>query len=47
MPTGEHVTEEVTDLIDKLMVSEPENRLGAEKIDELLAHPFFEGIKFD
>jgi serine/threonine protein kinase len=34
------------DLVKKLLVVVPENRLGAQNINDLMAHPFFEGIDF-
>lgn len=34
------------DLINKLLVANPSERLGAQNIDELLSHPFFSGIDF-
>jgi serine/threonine protein kinase len=34
------------DLIEKLLVLNPDNRLGASCFDDLIAHPFFEGIDF-
>ena len=36
----------VNDLISKLVVREPENRLGANDISELLKHPYFCDIDF-
>lgn len=47
MPKGEQVTPVVTDLISKLLVREPSDRLGEDDIEKLLAHPFFNGVNFD
>lgn len=41
------VSEAAKDLIDKLMDKNPDTRLGANGADEIKAHPFFEGIKWD
>ena len=38
---------EAASLISNLLLIEPENRLGANSIDELKNHPFFEGVEFD
>jgi len=35
------------DLINKLLVLEPEKRLGAETYEDLMKHKFFEGIDWD
>jgi len=35
------------DLVDKLLVLEPSKRLGAGSYDDLIKHPFFEGIVWD
>lgn len=37
----ENVDESAKDLIRKLLVTSPNERLGAQNIDELTAHPFF------
>ena len=41
------VEDSAKDLIMKLLVKTPNERLGAQNIDELLMHPFFEGIDFN
>lgn len=35
------------DLISKLLVKNPETRLGAKSILEVIDHPFFDGINFN
>jgi hypothetical protein len=35
------------DLIEKILIKEPENRIGAQDIHHLMKHPFFDGINFD
>ena len=35
------------DLIKKLLVLKPENRLGASNIQEVMNHKFFQGIDFE
>jgi serine/threonine protein kinase len=47
MPKGAHVTPEICDLIDKLLVHEPTKRLGAANINDLLNHPVFTGVSLD
>lgn len=42
----EDVSEEARDLISKLLVSDPAERLGFRNLGELKAHPFFHGIDF-
>ena len=34
-------------MISKLLVKQPEKRLGAIDIDEVKQHPFFSGVNFD
>lgn len=34
------------DLISKLLVKNPSERLGASKMEHLKQHPFFEGVDF-
>lgn len=43
MPDGPHVTPEVLDLISRLLVKNPSERLGASSIKDLLEHPLFKG----
>ncbi len=43
-PTG--FPDVVKDLVDKLLVIDPEKRLGAQDYVELKSHPFFRGIDF-
>jgi len=43
----ENVDESAKDLIKKLLVASPNERLGAQNIDELMAHPFFSNIDFN
>lgn len=38
---------EVADLVDKLLIADPEKRLGAKSIDEIKQHPWFKGIDWD
>lgn len=35
---------EIVDLINKLLIKERKHRLGAKGMDEILAHPFFAGV---
>jgi serine/threonine protein kinase len=42
-----NVSDAVKDLIDRLMDKNPQTRLGANGADEVKAHPFFEGIRWD
>ena len=45
---GIKISEEGKDLIFKLLVKEPENRMGSNgDIDELLKHPWFSDIDID
>ena len=45
---GIEISEEGKDLIFKLLVKEPENRMGSNgDIDELLKHPWFSDIDID
>ena len=45
---GIKISEEGKDLIFKLLVKEPENRMGSNgDIDELLRHPWFSDIDID
>ena len=37
----------VVDLLDRLLVKKPEERLGANGIDEIKSHPFFDDIDWD
>lgn len=43
----ESIDESAKDLIKKLLVTTPTARLGAQNIDEVIRHPFFEGIDFN
>ncbi|KFM27219.1 3-phosphoinositide-dependent protein kinase 1 [Auxenochlorella protothecoides] len=43
----EHLSPEAQDLIRSLLRSEPEERLGAQDLQELRRHPFFRGIDWD
>lgn len=43
----EEISEEARDLIDKLLVLQPEARLGARGAREVKAHPWFRGIPWD
>ena len=40
------IPEVAADLISKLLVKDPTKRLGAQNYDDLMAHPFFEGVDF-
>ena len=35
------------DLIRKMLLKDPEQRLGAQDLKELMQHPFFEGMDFE
>ena len=42
---GIFVSDDARDLIEKLLIKEPENRLGSNKgMEEILAHPWFPDI---
>lgn len=42
------MSEEVKDLLSKLLEKDPTNRIGTEGgVDEIMAHPWFEGFDFD
>lgn len=41
------VDETAKDLISKLLVLKPEERLGAQNLNDLTSHSFFEGIDFN
>ena len=45
--SADGVPEVVKDLISKLLVKNPEQRLGSKDIVELKQHSFFSGIDFD
>jgi serine/threonine protein kinase len=45
--TLEECSDEVRDLIGKLLRQNPEERLGARSIEEIKRHPWFEGIDWD
>lgn len=47
MPDSPHLTPEVSDLISKLLVKEPNSRLGAKKIHDLIEHPLFKSLDLD
>ena len=40
----EGFSEEVIDLLQKLLITDPEKRLGARDINEILNHPWFKGV---
>lgn len=42
-----NMPEHARNLIEKLLVLEPEERLGYNSLDEIKEHPFFESIKWD
>ena len=42
----DNISEETKDLINKLLVLEPDDRIGAKDINELKQHPYFNGIDF-
>lgn len=46
MPKGPNITPEILDLISKLLVKDPSQRLGADKIQNLIAHPVFKDVNF-
>ena len=35
------------DIIDKLLVADPQNRLGSQNMSDLKSHPFFKGVSWD
>lgn len=43
----EDFTEDAIDLIKKLLVSDPNKRLGAQNVDDILNHPWFKGVDPD
>lgn len=43
----DEISKEAQDLINKLLVLNPEDRLGAKSFDDLKAHKFFEGIDWN
>jgi len=43
----EDVPEVAQDLIKKLLLKDPAKRLGADEIDNLKQHSFFEGVNFE
>jgi 3-phosphoinositide dependent protein kinase-1 len=43
---GDKIPMEAKDLVDKLLVLEPDKRLGASSIDELKSHPYFTGVEW-
>lgn len=43
----EDAPEVAQDLIKKLLLKDPSKRIGADDLNKLKAHPFFEGVKFD
>lgn len=42
-----YVPEEAKDLIQKILVKEPENRIGAQEIQDLMNHKFFTDVDFE
>jgi serine/threonine protein kinase len=42
----EDAPEVAQDLIKRLLLKDPSKRLGADDLDKLKAHPFFEGVNF-
>lgn len=44
---SENFNEDAKDLIKKLLVSEPKDRIGAFNLSEIKAHPFFKDINFE
>ena len=43
----EQINREAADLIGKLLRTEPTERIGSVKFEEIKEHPFFIGINFD
>lgn len=41
------VDEKAKDLIDKMVVLEPDERLGAKTLEDVKNHPYFEGVSFE
>lgn len=46
IPPEANLSPAATDIL-KRMMSEAESRLGANGVDEIKAHPFFEGVNFE
>ena len=42
-----YFSESVKDLLSKLLVRDPNQRLGAKGAEEIKAHPFFQNINWD
>ncbi len=38
---------EAHDLIEKLLTSDPQHRLGANGVESIKSHPFFKGIEWN
>jgi serine/threonine protein kinase len=43
----EDAPEVAQDLIKKLLLKDPSKRLGADDLNKLKAHPFFDDVNFD
>jgi serine/threonine protein kinase len=43
----EEMSPEAQDLIDRLLTTEPSERLGANGADEIKSHPFFKNVNWD
>lgn len=46
-PLPENIPSDARDLVDKLLVLDPDKRLGAASMDDLKGHPFFDGIDWN
>ena len=47
LPDSPQLTEEASDLIQRLLVKDPRKRIGVLDFQELIDHPFFEDFEFD
>lgn len=45
IPTS--LSAEAADLVKKLLIADPEKRLGSQSIDEIKSHVFFKGVDWD
>ena len=46
-PEEDHLSEEAKDIIDRLTVHDPQERLGLNGPEEVINHPFFKGVDWD
>ena len=43
---SEDIPEDAADLIKQILVKNPEQRLGADNLQDLMFHQFFDGVDF-